>query len=293
MPEAGTYLLTNVGFDFDEAPIVTLQKDGEFFTLSPLNATLSLRFNTDERSCVGWRNITTGERFSCPDTHLTNEKYEQCQACQERTGFNPAFYHASSVSKQQEARNKEPHILYLARFGDGIVKVGISYAKRERSRLLEQGARDALILDTFPSANVARQYEAKIASLPGIVETLQSRKKAALLPQSYDHEAGQKELLATKARIESEHSTTFSGEKTLNLDPIYFPNGTPSLTDSVDCSAQHHITGTVLGMVGSSLFCTYDATPVFLPLKKLVGYTMELAYSEMPLTLPSRQTSLF
>ena len=292
-PAAGEYLFTNIGFDSSETPVITLQKEGEFHLLSPLDTTLTLLFTTSVRNCVGWRDITTGERYSCPDNRALEGKYEQCQSCQEKTGFNPAFYHATSVSKQQEARNQEPHILYLARFGDGVVKVGISHAKRERSRLLEQGARDALILDTFPTAHVARQYEAKIAAMPGIVETLQSRKKATLLPMTYSHENGAKELQNVKQTIENEHRVTFSGNTVLNLDPVYFKKQVPNFASSIDCSDQHVISGDVTGMVGSSLFCDYLGTPVFLPLKKFVGHPVSLRYAQTQLTLPAQQISLF
>lgn len=292
-PEAGNYLLTNVGFDSSETPVISLQKDGGFSLFAPLGELVSLLFATEKRYCVGWRDITNGERFCCPEQRIVEGKYEQCQACQERTGFNPAFYNATSVSKQQEARNQEPHILYLARFGEGVVKVGISHAKRGRSRLLEQGARDALILDTFATAHIARQYEAKIAAMPGIAETLQSRKKVSLLPQQYSHKNGEKELQNVKQTIEKEHRVAFSGNDVLNLDPVYFPSHQPRLADSVDCSDQHAISGTAVGMVGSYLFCNYDETPVFLPLKKLVGYPVTISYAKTALSLPARQISLF
>ncbi|HEY5695817.1 MAG TPA: DUF2797 domain-containing protein [Candidatus Saccharimonadales bacterium] len=293
MPQEGTYLLTNVGFSPSEEPCITLQREGSFFDLLPLSKTIDLQFDNSQRYCVGWRNITTGERSACPTAAALDGKYEQCAACQERTGFNPAFYHATSVSTQQEARNQEPHILYLARFGNGIIKVGISYAKRGRSRLLEQGARDALILDTFPSANIARQYEAKIAALPNIVETLQVRKKLSLILQPYSHQDGEHELQATKQKIEEALKISFEKPQLFNLDPIYFPHDTPNLADSVDCTDQNKLTGTVNGSVGSLLFCLYNETPVFLPLKKYVGYNVELAYTQTQLSLPARQTSLF
>jgi hypothetical protein len=197
------------------------------------------------------------------------------------------------VSAQQEARNQEPHILYLARFGKGVIKVGISYAKRERSRLLEQGARDAIILDTFPSAHIARQYEAKIAAMPNIAETLQLRKKLSLIEQAYDHDEGKKELETTKQTIEDTLKVSFGGTDIINLDPIFFPMGTPNLPEGYNASEQHRLTGTVCGSLGSLLFCHYNDTPVYLPLKKYVGYPVNVSYNLSSLTLPARQASLF
>lgn len=293
MPQEGEYLLTNVGFSPDEKPCLSLQRDGSFFDLQPLGKTLTLQFDTARRQCVGWRDITNGERTACPDKAQLEGKYEQCQACQERTGFNPAFYHATSVSAQQEARNQEPHILYLARFGKGVIKVGISYAKRERSRLLEQGARDAIILDTFSSAHIARQYEAKIAAMPNIAETLQLRKKLSLIEQAYSHDEGKKELKATKNTIEDALKVRFGGSEIINLDPLFFPNGTPNLAESFNTSEQHILTGLVTGSLGSLLFCHYNDTPIYLPVKKFVGYPVTISYGMSSLNLPARQASLF
>lgn len=293
MPEAGRYLLTGVGFSPKEIPVLTLQRDGKFSHYEPLGNQISLRFEQAERFCIGWRDLASGELAACPDAQNVESKYEQCAACQNRTGFNPAFYNAASVSTQQEARNQEPHILYLARFGRGVVKVGISYAQRRNSRLLEQGARDALILDTFPSAHIARQYEAKIAAMPGIVETLQLRKKLALLEVPYDHDEGAHELLAVRQRIEEAFKISFTGREVTNLDPIFFPAGTPDLADSFSTHGQHALSGKAIGSLGSLLFCQYDDTPVYLPLKKYVGYHVELAHEQSELQLPARQASLF
>jgi len=293
MPEAGRYLLTGVGFSADEKPVLTFQRNGIFSILEPLGTELTLRMDSAERFCVGWRDITKGEIFTCPDAQTIETKYEQCPACQNRTGFNPAFYNANSVSSQQEARNNEPHILYLARFGQGVIKVGISYAQRGNSRLLEQGARDAVVLDTFSSAHVARQYEAKIAALPGIVETLQLRKKLALIESPYDHTEGELELREAKQKIEETLGVKFTGTQVQNLDLLFFPEGTPKLSDSLSTHEQNAISGTVIGSLGSLLFCQYDDTSVYLPLKKYVGYHVELSFDRSELRLPARQASLF
>lgn len=293
MPQEGEYLFSNVGFSADEKPYISLQQLEQFTDLAPQNKILTLRFDTRERFCTGWYDMTTGEQHVCLDRHGIGSKYEQCPACQQRTGFNPAFYHATSVSKQQEARNQQPHFLYLAHFGKGIVKVGISYAARGNSRLLEQGARSALVLDTFPTALIARQYEARIATMAGIIETVQLRKKTACLSTIYDRIAGAAELLDTRSKIEALLGKEFAKNNVMPLDPLYFPSGTPDLKDSIDCTDQHIISGKVVGMLGTLLFCLHQDALVFLPLKKLIGYRVSLSYEEVALALPARQTSLF
>ena len=292
MPEAGGYLLVHVGFSPDEKPIISLQKAGDIINFVPSSKTLTLKFDMSARFCAGWYDLRTKESHICPEGAAVGEKYEQCPACQKRTGFNPAFYHATSVSEQQEERNREPHFLYLAHFGESIVKIGISHAARGNSRLLEQGARSALILETFPTAHIARQYEAKIAALSNIVETVQLRKKIAALTQNYDAQEAKNELARMRGIIEKTLGVTFEQNHTLSLDALFFPGGLPDLSEAHDCSDNHLISGKVIGMLGSLLFCEQRA-PLFLPLKKHVGYHVELSYDETEIMLPAKQTSLF
>ena len=282
-----------MGFDRQDRPFISLQQEDTFIELHPLAKTLSLAFTTNVRRCIGWGDITTGERFVCPDKAEIDTKYEQCQACQKRTGFNPAFYHATSVSKQQEERNLKPHILYLAYFAPDLIKVGISLASRGNARLLEQGARSALILDTFPSAHIARQYEAKIAALPGFAETVLLRKKVDLLSRIHDSDYAGTLLQLKRNELEVLFGITFTKNSPLHLDQFYFPMALPQFSDAYNSSEHNLLSGVVTGSLGSLLFCEQQSTPLFLPIKKYVGYQVTLSYSERPIELPARQTSLF
>jgi len=293
MPEEGNYLLSSMGFDREDIPYISLQQGDAFVTLHPLGKTLSLTFTTDVRRCSGWGDISSGERFVCPDGAELDSKYEQCQPCQKRTGFNPAFYHATSVSRQQEERNLKPHILYLAYFAPDLIKVGISLASRGNSRLLEQGARSALVLDTFPSAHIARQYEAKIAAMSGFAETVLLRKKIDLLSSPHDAAHADKLLVAKRDELETGLGVTFAKNAPLHLDRFYFPNALPDFLDAYDSSEHKRVSGIVTGALGSLLFCDQQTTPIFLPIKKYIGYELALGHSEVPIDLPARQTSLF
>lgn len=293
MNEEGDYLLSHVGFSPDGTPRLVLQQGNNFINLNPLGHTLTLAFDTKQRYCRGWHNLATGADAPCPESQLTDNKYDQCAACQKRTGFNPAFYHAKSVSPQQEARNQEPHFLYLAYFSDRLIKVGISYAQRGKARLLEQGARSALILETFPSAHIARQYEERIAALPGMYEMIQLPKKIDSLEAPHSQKVAYERLGAARKTIENALNVTFGGSEPEHLDAHYFPGGTPRFDGSYNCAANHVISGEVTGMLGSLLFCTHQDTPVFLPLKKYVGYPLRFSHTETQLSLPARQISLF
>lgn len=293
MPENGEYLFTSVGFSSNEEPFLLLQKDESFLSFNPIGESFTVTFDKSQRYCIGWKDITAGQQFVCPSRQSVAVKFEQCPACQKRTGFNPAFYHASSVSAQQEARNTEPHILYLAHFGSGIVKVGISHAKRGNARLLEQGARCALILETFPSAHIARQYEAKIAKMPNITETVQLRKKIDAMTRLYDIDAARQELETMRATIQSRTGVVFAARPVQSFDAHYFPASTPNFSASHDMTNQGILSGKAIGLLGTILFCTQDDECFYLPLKQYAGYAVALTDAITPITVPARQTSLF
>lgn len=288
MPPLGEYILTNTGFSNDK-PVISLSRDDSFVDFNPIGQTLTMAFDTAQRYCVGWRDITTGVRHACPDSALVESKYEQCSACQKLTGFNPAFYHAASVSPQQEARNQEPHILYLAYFGGDLIKVGISHAARGNNRLLEQGARMAIILDTFPTAIIARQYEAKIAAMSGICETVATRQKLTALPTACDAD----KLRAMLARIRSQLQVDFNASDVLHHDALFFPNGTPNLATITDVTSQAIASGNIIGSLGSLLVFTQHDNNFLLPVKKFVGYKVSITNTIEELDTPAQQMTLF
>lgn len=292
IPE-GNYLLSHVGFSRTEKPLLIVQQQDEFISYEPLDFTGSLIFNMSIRYCIGWHDIATGENAICPTAEVVDAKYEQCSACQKRTGFNPAFYNATSVSEQQQQRNLEPHTLYLAYFGGAIIKVGITHTKRGYRRLLEQGARCALILDTFPTALIARQYEAQIAQINGIAETIQLKKKIELLTVQFDRTSASQALLSAKRRIEDETKVSFSGNKTIYFDDRYFIAGMPSINTIHDCTNQAIISGKAIAIVGSLLLTMQEDDILVLPLKKFIGYRVSVSHELIPIDTPAQQISLF
>lgn len=259
---------------------------------APLNKSFTLEFDLSTRYCLGWRDLENSTSHPCPDRAVIDPKYDTCPACQKRTGFNPAFYNVASVSPQQEKLNQEPHILYLAHFGGDTVKVGISRAKRGIHRLLEQGARSALVLDTFPTALIARSYEAKIAALPGLRETFSIRTKLTLLERSYDHIASEKLLFETKRSLETTLNTKFSGNEVRSFDDVFLSH-TFAAEPFTPLPTPEIISGTCVAVAGSILIMRYDDHQLALPLKPLTGYKLAVSKKVVPLDLPPRQASLF
>lgn len=289
----GTFLFTRVSYDPDSnSPYLRIMNSkGEFQLIQP-QGDFTLSFDTNVKRCIGWYDLATKQCHRCPGDRQIDDKYEQCPECQQKTGFNPAFYNTTDISQQQTELNKQPHILYLAYFSPDVVKVGISYAERKLARLLEQGARNAAILETFPSANIARQYEAKIARLPGLCESVQLRKKAAILAnEHYDSALAEQILRQTIKQITEQLGVDFDNNELLDLSPHMF--AIESIDNDLTEITEPMIAGYFVGLVGSMLVMQQNDRFIFLPLKKYIGYDMNISRTVEQIDLAPVQASLF
>ncbi len=289
----GDFLLIHYGYDGNLAPNLTLHKDGaeSFEHLSPRGQNITLTFDIDARACTGWHDLATSESFPCPDSATLPSQFDHCRHCQNKTGFNPAFYHASSVSPQQQARNAQPHFLYLAHFAPGVVKVGISWAERGLRRLLDQGARSGLIIKTYPSATIARQYEAKIAALPGVAETLQIKTKHKLLRFTYNALAAADELRSVRQQLQDACGIQPDHHDPVFLDSYYLAEHT--LNQPIILHDEKHISGRCVGMIGSTLLMEQDDQQYGLCVSGLTGYRVNISDTVIPNTHRPQQASLF
>ena len=286
-------LLGGVGYRNKQPFIDLVLSDGTIKTYSPYDLH-DFSFILDTRYCIGWYDMTTHTRHVCPESTVTDAKYDTCPTCQKRTGFNPAFYHAAAISPQQQQRNTEPHAVYLAYFGEGVVKVGIAHAARIYDRLLEQGARHAYVLETAPSALIARDHEARIADLPWIRESVQASQKQRLITQPLDVYKIKQELDNNIKKIADELHLVFDTSEYLALDPFYFASDNVlDLTSIDDITDQAKIAGTPVGLVGTIIINDYDGRLVLSNLKKYVGYQISQSNTPLTIALTPRQVSLF
>jgi hypothetical protein len=295
-------LLTRVDFDKNQKPRLKLGEtpNGKIHEFSPnFGEEITLEINNSERFCIGWHSLKTGEDFLCPENSTIDKKYEQCSACQKRTGFDPAFYNASQgeISQQQQVRNSQPHFVYLAYFSDEIIKVGISFAGRGIARLLEQGARSALILGEFSTANIARNYEEKISKMPDFCENVKASMKLKLLENPFDFEKSKTKLLAKKSKIEQILNIKFDENQVLNLDGFYsngkIPSGEIISVEDCDQSEKNIFSGVLKAQVGYIWLAEQQGEILAIPLRKFTGYKVKISQKITEISLPERQASLF
>ena len=286
------FLLTYASFNADNQPFIDCQIGDEIKRRELFGQDLSLEFDFSTKYCTGWVDFENHSSQICPDSATVDGKYENCLKCRDRTGFNPAFYNADSVSAQQEKINQNPHFVYLAYFAPGVIKVGISQEERGIRRLLEQGARLALKLETFSSALIARQYEAKIAGLDGIVETMPIHKKLELIKQPFDRADGEKKLQQKLLEIEQKIGVSFLRSELIPCEDYFHTTGV-DLTRVVLMKDQNQLAGRVRSIIGPILITDYDGQLLAYNVKKFIGYQAQAVDGAIDVEIPSTQLALF
>ena len=285
-------MLSYASFNADNKPFVECQVGDKIERHELFGQDLSLKFDFSVKSCAGWVDFENRCSQICPDHATVDEKYENCLKCRDKTGFNPAFYNASSVSVQQEKINQNPHFVYLAYFAPNVIKVGISQEERGIRRLLEQGARLAIKLETFSSALIARQYEAKISKLDRIAETLPVHKKMELIKLPFDRAAGERELRQKLLEIEQKIGVSFPKSELIPCED-YFQTAGVDLSRVVLMKNYSQLVGRVRSVIGSIVITDYDGQLLAYNIKKLIGYRAQKANGEIELDLPTEQLTLF
>ncbi|MBB1563796.1 DUF2797 domain-containing protein [Candidatus Saccharibacteria bacterium] len=290
MPD--NFLLVYASFNTDNQPFVDCQIGDEIKRRELFGQDLSLEFDFSTKYCTGWVDFDNHSSQVCPDSATVDGKYENCLKCRDRTGFNPAFYNADSVSAQQEKINQNPHLVYLAYFAPGVIKVGISQEERGIRRLLEQGARLALKLETFSSALIARQYEAKIARLDGIMETVAASKKLELIKHPLDTAAAEKTLADALVCIHHQLGLDFPNREFITCEDYFHTDGR-DLSSVIDMTGNSTMAGTVVSIIGPILITDYDGQLLAYNVKKFIGYQAQTVDGAIDIEIPSTQLALF
>ncbi|MFB7177425.1 DUF2797 domain-containing protein [Streptomyces sp. NPDC056257] len=149
-----------------------------------------------ERHCLGvWR---AGRRTPCPTAALVPSRAGNAQ-CPECARLDRSF----SVAADTNAADPRTYRVYLAWFGPGMVKVGITAEERGSARLLEQGAVAWAWLGRGPLMATRRTEELLRAALgvPDRIAYARKRAVRAQLPPGPDRAREVAELHAKAAAL--------------------------------------------------------------------------------------------
>jgi hypothetical protein len=111
------------------------------------------------RRCIGTWDAVAGRRRPCPLSSAVAEggPDAQCAAC-------ASLDRGRRIARDRADHDTRDFLLYLAWFGPGLTKVGITAAERGADRLLEQGALAHTWLARGPLAPIRRAEQAAAAT---------------------------------------------------------------------------------------------------------------------------------
>lgn len=172
---------------------------GERTTPLPLGGPVAVTVPPGARRlCLGVRRAR--HRIPCPSrAEVPGAALRaQCEDC-------AALDRSSSIAADTRADEKRPFAVYLAWFGPGLVKVGITGVARGPARLLEQGALSFTFLGEGPLMT-ARRTEAVLGAALGVPDRVSSAAKRAALAALPPGESGAAELRALYGRVTDLHA---------------------------------------------------------------------------------------
>lgn len=143
------WLITGVGHDGDTPNLeVRLLADPDAKDIRRLPERLAFTL-AGARRCVGYRAPGAKSLRPCPDNTLTS-RASQCDACRQRALIIPCLHctglRCGNPERRPDCVQPLNHALYLASFGLGRIKVGVSRWERRQTRVRERGAQAGIVL---------------------------------------------------------------------------------------------------------------------------------------------------
>lgn len=248
--------------------------------------------------CTGSFDLEILEGSPCQEgVKLEKTSNSSCYTCFDKTGFNPSFYHMakSDISPQQRAYNNTKHVVYLAYFMDGLIKVGISSDRRKEVRWVEQGARVVAHILTCDNAYEARHNEELISKQLKLPEVVLGKKKRSILTYKLDATSAMESLSKLIQSIEGRLGVLLHSDRIYNMEPTYNPSGTHLNQTIIDLSQDNEmkISGKFIALYGDILVVENDNKQFMYSLKKMIGYQVELTEGFEKLDFQPQQISMF
>jgi len=248
------------------------------------------------RECIGYRPSDAGSLLNCPDQNI-DINTSQCQECLQRAKIIPCLRCDGEVCRNTSKRDfcvqPDNHALYLASFAPGIIKVGVSRWTRRQERLLEQGAKRAIII-ARDDGQMIRRHETMINKF-GYPDRLSSQEKLRYLGRVNPTKELDQELIDAYEKIKPRMYAPWLDQ----VEIVDLPD--QKAIDGLefaqlwrpDKNKLHSLTGTIKAIVGRLIILTDDnPQPFAIDVKDLVGYRVREAGPEEK-TGGQMQLSLF
>ncbi|MFJ9697617.1 DUF2797 domain-containing protein [Kitasatospora sp. NPDC101183] len=228
------------------------------------------------RRCVGAWLVGATERTACPHHAVVAPESgaTQCPACQ-------SVDRGLALARDQILDDGRTYMLYLAWFGEGLLKVGLTGEHRGDSRLLEQGAL-AYAFTARGSLPAVRRAELTVSASGMARERFTSRVKTENW-WSHGHEAHRRTLL-TEARDSAHrlldgHALELLADRPVvdHVDRFGLTAGAPEAYGEITALADGAVVaGALRPPVGRHLFLDQPdgRAPLLLDTRRLTGWTL-------------------
>ncbi|MFF7656502.1 DUF2797 domain-containing protein [Streptomyces sp. NPDC007983] len=235
------------------------------------------------RRCTG---VRRGARHNpCPDDAevAASAVSSQCPDC-------ARLDRSYSVAADTHADDPRPYDLYLAWFGPGLIKVGITAAERQGVRLLEQAALSYALLGRGPLM-AARRAEAVLGAALGVPDRFPYAAKRAAREEPPPRERRAAELAALHARAgglgglpESLALTAFAP---VHHDEAFHLERLRPVRGVIRLAADRTVAGRVDGVAGPDIHLTApDGRALLLDGRLLAGRPLGAAAADAETTAP-------
>ncbi|MFD3498565.1 DUF2797 domain-containing protein [Streptomyces sp. NPDC058678] len=235
------------------------------------------------RTCVGARGHACPVRAAVPG-RSTGARCEECARLDR----------AHSVAADTIADDPRPYRVYLAWFGPGLLKVGITAEERGSARLLEQGAVCFTWLGTGPLMAARRTEELLRAALgvPDRIPYVVKRAVRAALPETEAERTAEVAALHARAVRLGDWPESLERSPCQPVDHagVFGLAGLPSAIGEVsELVAGGAVSGRLVAAAGPDLhLLTEGAGTVVLDTRLMTGWELVPAGSEQ-VTVPVRQ----
>ncbi|MBE4740439.1 DUF2797 domain-containing protein [Streptomyces caniscabiei] len=273
------------GLRWGEGAVPSLGWAGGRGSPLPRGKTVAFRVVSDRRTCVGARGNRCPVRAEVPG-RSTGARCEECARLDR----------AHSVATDTIADDPRPYHVYLAWFGPGMVKVGITAVERGPARLLEQGAVCFGWLGRGPLMAARRSEETLRAAL-GVPDRIPYAEKRAVRAGLPAAEARVGELAELHARAQELAGWPESLERlpfrAVDHFRVFELDGLPAADGAVtQLVAGGAVGGEILAVAGPDLHLATGRGVVVLDTRLMTGWELTAPVGEEPrdvLTLPVRE----
>ncbi|MFK4544030.1 hypothetical protein RKD29_003626 [Streptomyces tendae] len=237
------------------------------------------------RTCVGARGNACPVRAGVPG-RSTGARCEECARLDR----------AYSVAADTVADDPRPYHVYLAWFGPGLVKVGITAEERGSARLLEQGAVCFSWLGRGPLMAARRTEELLRAALgvPDRIPYVHKRAVRAALPESASERAAEIAALHARAVALGGWPEALTPEPFRGVDHAGVfgiegaERGSAAVAEVTELVAGGAIGGELVAAAGPDLHLATERGVVVLDTRLMTGWELLAAEGE-PCAVPVRE----